>query len=233
MAELMEGAGLPRPEIEALSGAVVVRFRPGRYTAPMRVARDLSPGQQRILEVLAGVPEGLPGRDITSRSGQPAWVVRSDLSILRSLGLVSVSGHARGARWLLTQGRVTQKGGSRRRLDFQFAPSSHWMRCKYIRTNNLLIRTFEFQFSPIRIKGPVVHQEPTTQSEHAKHMGVTARAAERHLTHFVELRMMSGTAHPCTAADYQAAPERAELHGQGGERGHEPDRYGPIRQSTS
>ena len=37
MAELAEQAGLPRPEIEEIAGAVTVRFRPSRYVPPRRV----------------------------------------------------------------------------------------------------------------------------------------------------------------------------------------------------
>ena len=33
-------------------------------------------------------------------------------------------------------------------------------------------------------------QTGTTQSEYARHMGVTARTAQRHLTHFVELGLL-------------------------------------------
>ncbi|MEX2016509.1 MAG: ATP-binding protein, partial [Candidatus Hydrogenedentales bacterium] len=103
MAELAAGAGLPRPEIDVSPGAVVVRFRPGRYTAPHRVARDLSPRQQQILEVLAAAPRGLALRLVRARLDPPAreWEIKDDLALLRQLGLIQTKGHARGARWLI------------------------------------------------------------------------------------------------------------------------------------
>jgi ATP-dependent DNA helicase RecG len=104
MAELAAGAGLPRPEIDVSPGAVVVRFRPGRYMAPHRVARDLTSRQQQILEMLAGAPLGLPLRLISKRLTPPAreWEVKGDLTLLRQLGLIETHGHARGARWLIS-----------------------------------------------------------------------------------------------------------------------------------
>lgn len=103
MAELAEGAGLPLPEIEAVAGAVVVRFRPGRYTAPHRVARDLSPRQQKLLELLAESSRGLAFSDLRARLSPEArdWEIKDDLAMLRQLGLIQTRGHARGARWFL------------------------------------------------------------------------------------------------------------------------------------
>ena len=103
MAELAAGAGLPPPEIDVTPGAVVVRFRPGRYTAPYRVARDLSPRQQQVLEMLAAAPRGLALRVIRVRLDPPAreWEVKEDLALLRQLGLIEPRGYARGARWLI------------------------------------------------------------------------------------------------------------------------------------
>ena len=106
MAELAVGAGLPRPEIEVTPGAVVVRFRPGGYQAPNRVATNLSARQQEVLEILAGSQGGLALRQIRSLLDPPAraWEIKSDLALLRQLGLISTSGHARGARWFLAGG---------------------------------------------------------------------------------------------------------------------------------
>lgn len=103
MAELTEVAGLPRPEIEETPGAVTVRFRPGRYTPPLRVARDLTSRQQRVLEVLAEFPKGLARGALLTRvdPGVRVWELKEDLAVLRQLGLVETTGHGRGARWFL------------------------------------------------------------------------------------------------------------------------------------
>jgi ATP-dependent DNA helicase RecG len=105
MAELAEQAGLPRPEIDEIAGAVLVRFLPARYLPPHRIGHDLSERQRAILEALgAGVPMALQrivadlGSDVSSRG------VREDLRLLRTLGLVELSSHGRGARWSLMSG---------------------------------------------------------------------------------------------------------------------------------
>lgn len=102
MAELTEMAGLPRPEIEALAGAVVVRFRSGRFAAPSHVSRQLTRRQQEILQLLASEASGLSlGRMRSNLSPSPReWELKDDLNFLRQLGLVVTRGHARGARWL-------------------------------------------------------------------------------------------------------------------------------------
>lgn len=103
MAELAERAGLPRPEIEALAGAVVVRFRSGRYTPPSRVSRDLTARQQQVLALLTTEPAGLSFSAIRGRlDPRPReWELKDDLSLMRQLGLIRTIGHARGARWLI------------------------------------------------------------------------------------------------------------------------------------
>ena len=103
IAELMVQAGLPRPEIEDAGGCVTVRFRPGRYTAPLRVARDLTARQQHVLELLGESPSGLALSVLRSRIDPPVrtWELKDDLALLRQLGLVETRGHARGARWSL------------------------------------------------------------------------------------------------------------------------------------
>jgi ATP-dependent DNA helicase RecG len=103
MAELAADAGLPRPEIEDLGGCVTVRFRPNWYVAPQRVARDLTDRQQAILEHLAKAGSGLALRQIRKNLGTRTaeWEVKGDLNLLRQLGLIQTTGHARGARWSL------------------------------------------------------------------------------------------------------------------------------------
>lgn len=101
MAELMQQAGLPRPEIEDTGGCVTVRLRPSRYVPPQRVGRDVTERQQAILTLLAGARAGLALRDIHARVGRDVTErqVREDLATLRILGLAIPSGHGRGARW--------------------------------------------------------------------------------------------------------------------------------------
>ncbi|MGE0715370.1 MAG: ATP-binding protein [Alphaproteobacteria bacterium] len=104
MAELAEQAGLPRPEIEDAGGCVTVRFRPDRYVPPQRVAHDLTERQQKVLALLDARSSGLALRDIRSGldDGAAEWEVKNDLALLKQLGLIETHGHARGARWMLT-----------------------------------------------------------------------------------------------------------------------------------
>lgn len=101
MAELAEQAGLPRPEIEEVAGAVTVRFRPSRYVPPRRVGRDLTERQRSILLLLEEAPNGMPLRELLSRLTNGATVrqVREDLQVLRTLDLAALRGRGRGARW--------------------------------------------------------------------------------------------------------------------------------------
>lgn len=103
IAELVASAGLPQPEIEEAGGCVTVRFRPTRYVPPLRVARDVTERQRRILACLNGSAGGLALRDIRKALGKevPEWEVKNDLTALKHLGLVSIKGYGRGARWIL------------------------------------------------------------------------------------------------------------------------------------
>ncbi len=102
MAQLMQQAGLPRPEFEDSPGALLVRFRPSTYLPPQRVGRNLTERQQNLLRILAeGGPMALKrivdalGPDTEPRS------IQGDLQLLRSLDLVDTTGWGRGARWQL------------------------------------------------------------------------------------------------------------------------------------
>ncbi|MEA3412796.1 MAG: restriction endonuclease subunit S [Pseudomonadota bacterium] len=103
MAAWAEEAGLPRPEIEEIPGAVVVRFRPSRYVPPLRVGHDLTERQQAVLGMVAARPEGLPLREISAALQDPPaeWELKNDLALLKKLGLVEPRGHGRGAVWVL------------------------------------------------------------------------------------------------------------------------------------
>lgn len=109
MVELTRKAGLPRPDIETISGAVTVRFLPSHYIPPQRVGHDLSVQQQNILRVIGqyrslalGEVEtnllDMLGNSVERRS------IRSDLYFLRDIGLIRHNGvRGRGARWLLAE----------------------------------------------------------------------------------------------------------------------------------
>ena len=99
--ELVQQAGLPRPEIEDSSGCVTVRLRPSRYVPPQRVAHDLTDRQQHILSLIESNPVGIALREIRGRLDQDCleWEIKEDLAILKRLGLVETRGHGRGAGW--------------------------------------------------------------------------------------------------------------------------------------
>lgn len=103
IAELTARAGLPRPQIVEVAGCVMMRFTPSRYVPPQRIAKDVTERQQRILLCLSGVPGGLALRDIRKSLGEEhaEWEVKNDLAALKQLGLVSLVGRARWARWAL------------------------------------------------------------------------------------------------------------------------------------
>ena len=101
MAELMGSAGLPPPEIEDVGNFVTVRFRPSQYVPPQRVGHDLTERQQAILALLNAARAGLASREIHDRLEMLAnqRQVRLDLDTLRTLNLVELIGHGRGALW--------------------------------------------------------------------------------------------------------------------------------------
>ena len=101
MVELTTSAGLPPPEIEDASGCVTVRFRPSHYVPPQRVGRNLTEQQRNILALFGRSHRGLALREMCSLLGAGVNVrrVREDVATLRTLGLVVVTGHGRGARW--------------------------------------------------------------------------------------------------------------------------------------
>jgi predicted HTH transcriptional regulator len=103
IAEAMARAGLPRPEIEETGGCVTVRFAPSKYVPPLRVARDVTERQRAILSRLSESPEGIALREIRKAvdDATPEWEIKNDLAALKTLGLVSITGKGRGARWVL------------------------------------------------------------------------------------------------------------------------------------
>ncbi len=111
MAELVDAASLPRPEIEDASGAVIVRFR--HNASPVRVAgrlqitaigatdAKLNETQRTILDLLTQDMHSLALREI--RAGLPESVsvrqVKRALARLKELGLAMYTGRGASARW--------------------------------------------------------------------------------------------------------------------------------------
>jgi ATP-dependent DNA helicase RecG len=103
IAELVTRAGLPRPEIEEAGGCVMVRFRPSRYVPPLRVAQDVTERQRRVLEVLAsGSGASMALREIAAQlTDHTPRMLREDLAVLKTLGLLRTTSWGRGAKWRL------------------------------------------------------------------------------------------------------------------------------------
>lgn len=102
--ELCVRAGHPEPEFGEQVGSVWVRFLPSGYIAPHRVAHDLTERQRRVLHVLSERPS-MPLREIRTRMDNPPSDrrLREELLHLKRLGLISSSGHGRGASWSLVR----------------------------------------------------------------------------------------------------------------------------------
>jgi len=100
--ELCVQAGHPEPEFEERAGQVIVRFIPSGYTPPHRVSHDLTERQRRILHILRDGKRLRAGEIRSQLTPTPsATVLRDDLNLLRSLGLIEGTGHGAGARWWL------------------------------------------------------------------------------------------------------------------------------------
>lgn len=102
MAELTKQAGLAPPEFESHAGEVIVRFRPIRYAAPLRIGHNLSELQRQLLEALS-ILQAASLTDIIAHAQVIAAerTIRENLAFLRQLGLVESMGHGRGARWIM------------------------------------------------------------------------------------------------------------------------------------
>jgi ATP-dependent DNA helicase RecG len=100
--ELCVKAGHPEPEFGERAGAVWVRFLPGGYIPPHRVAHDLTERQREVLHMLSTSPF-LAFRDIrqTVSNPPPDRTLREDLIHLKRLGLIESDGFGRGAIWRL------------------------------------------------------------------------------------------------------------------------------------
>jgi ATP-dependent DNA helicase RecG len=98
---LTQEAGLPKPSIDFVAGAVTVRFLPSRYVPPTRTHHDLTDIQRQILDLLnrqtLSLSEilALLGEQTSRRS------LKDDLALLNKLELIVLIGRGRGARWKL------------------------------------------------------------------------------------------------------------------------------------
>ena len=114
MAAETTAAGMPPPEIEESGGCVTVRFRHGRppvrLTAHFRGSGlgssrlhvdNLTESQQAILALLNQGNQALALREICARLAPETTErrVRKDLGTLKARGLITSTGHGRGARW--------------------------------------------------------------------------------------------------------------------------------------
>lgn len=90
----------PEPDFEEQAGDVVVRFLPSSYHPPLRVSRDLTERQRRILLILAGGTKRSFSEIYQQAPDSPARrTVQADLRALRDLGLVVASGRGVSSRW--------------------------------------------------------------------------------------------------------------------------------------
>ena len=102
MAELTTSAGLPLPEIEDAGGCVTVRFRPASLSEmdPVKVTL-LTERQREILALIDQADRAMALREILAELGPQINKrrLREDLATLKARGLITPTGHGRGARW--------------------------------------------------------------------------------------------------------------------------------------
>ena len=114
MAELVDAAGLPRPEIEDTGGAVTVRFRhnapPVRAAGRLQIvgigatgakAADLNEAQRTVFDLLTEARHPLALREIRAELSESVSLrqVKRALARLKELGLAASTGHGVSARW--------------------------------------------------------------------------------------------------------------------------------------
>ena len=108
MAELTTSAGLPLPEIEDAGGCVTVRFRPASLSQTDRVkvmdrikVTLLTERQREILALIDQSGRAMALREILAELGPQTNKrrLREDLATLKARGLITPTGHGRGARW--------------------------------------------------------------------------------------------------------------------------------------
>lgn len=109
MIELNQSAGIPAPEFVATRHSFTVVFRPTVYPAPTRVETNLSLLQQDILNALSRT--GATSISELMAELPPSTslrTVRENLQRLKDLGLVTLDGRTRAARWSLSGGRIRE-----------------------------------------------------------------------------------------------------------------------------
>ena len=107
MAELAASAGLPHPEIVDAGGCVTVRFRPASdpltdlVTVVDHPEVTVTTQQWKILALIDRAGRAMALREILSELGPQTKKrrLREDLAILKDRGLITPTGHGRGARW--------------------------------------------------------------------------------------------------------------------------------------
>ena len=108
MAELTASAGLPRPEIVDAGGCVTVRFRPASLSQTDRLkvmdrvkVTLLTERQREILALIDQAGRAMALREILAELGPQTNKrrLREDLATLKDGGLITPTGHGRGAWW--------------------------------------------------------------------------------------------------------------------------------------
>jgi ATP-dependent DNA helicase RecG len=97
-------AGHPEPDFFEQSNSFVIRFLPSGYIAPHRISHDLTNRQREILQAVSlGLKQGVTLTDVRLKLSFPPAdrTLRDDFQHLKRLGLVDLTGHGRGARWVL------------------------------------------------------------------------------------------------------------------------------------
>ncbi len=103
MIEATRQAGMPPPEFHADRHRVTVRFRAAGYLAPTRVSHDLTPIQRLILQAISvGGQMSLSRLVEVMGEGFSPRTIQDNLQILRSLGMVDLTGHRNSYRWRLS-----------------------------------------------------------------------------------------------------------------------------------
>lgn len=101
MAEIMNSARLPRPEIEDNGREVTVCFRHGRHIVSGHTLSDPAKRQEVILTMLNNTENGLTLRSIYTQMLPYATQrqVKRTLKVLKDRGLIVSVGRGAGARW--------------------------------------------------------------------------------------------------------------------------------------
>jgi ATP-dependent DNA helicase RecG len=100
MAAWSAEAGLPKPEILEIPGAVVVRFR--RRTTGKRTGKTTGKAHEAVLDLLSAEPS-LSIPDLAKRIGKGPRATERIIRTLREAGKLRRIGPAKGGHWEVTE----------------------------------------------------------------------------------------------------------------------------------